>query len=45
MTFEIFAVIAMIVYALLALVIIKVLWLLFYREPVHTVSTYERDDL
>jgi hypothetical protein len=45
MTFEIFAVIAMIVYALLAWVIVKVLWLLLYREPVHSVSTYERDNL
>ena len=44
MVLEIPAIIAMIVYALVAWVIIKVIWLFFNQMPTKTVSTYERDE-
>jgi hypothetical protein len=42
---EISSIIAMLVYALLAWILVKLVWLLLYREPTHTVSTYERDEI
>ena len=45
MVLEIPSVIAMFVYLVLAWVIVRLLWLLFYRTPTRTVSTYERDRL
>ena len=44
MVLEIPAIIAMFVYALIAWVLIKLVWLLFYRTPSRSVTTYERDN-
>jgi YggT family protein len=43
MVLEIPSIIAMIIYALLGWLLIKVIWLVFSRTPTRTVSTYERD--
>ena len=40
---EITSVVAMIVYALIAWAIIRLVWLIFYQPSTRTVSTYERD--
>jgi hypothetical protein len=40
---EISSIIAMIVYAVFAWALVKFLWLVFYRTPTRSVSTYERD--
>jgi uncharacterized protein YggT (Ycf19 family) len=40
---EITAIVAMIVYALLAAVFIRLVWLVFYHPSAKTVTTYERD--
>lgn len=40
---EIPAIIAMIVYALIAWAMVKILWLLFYSRPTTSVTHYERD--
>jgi hypothetical protein len=45
MVLEIPSVIAMFVYLVLAWVTVRLIWLLFYRTPTRTVSTYERDRL
>ncbi len=44
MVLELTSIIAMIVYALIAWVIVRIVWLLFYRTPARSVSTYERRD-
>ncbi len=41
---EISSMIAMVVYALLAWAIIRLIWLLFYHPAARTVSRYERDE-
>jgi hypothetical protein len=43
MVLEISSLIAMVVYAVLAWVLIRLLWLLFYRVPSRSVSVYEHD--
>jgi hypothetical protein len=43
MVLELSSLIAMVVYAVLAWVFIRLLWLLFYREPTRSVSVYEHD--
>lgn len=40
---EIPAVIAMFVYALLAWIIVRLIWVIFYRSPTSQVTTYDRD--
>ncbi len=40
---EIPSIIAMLVYALLAWVLVKVLWVLLYHQPSRSVTTYQRD--
>ena len=40
---EITSLVAMIVYAMLAAVVIRLVWLAFYRPSAKTVKTYERD--
>lgn len=40
---EITSIVAMIVYALVAAVLIRLVWLLFYHPSAKTVTTYERD--
>jgi YggT family protein len=40
---EITSLVAMIVYALIAAVLIRLVWLLFYHPSAKTVTTYERD--
>ena len=42
---EITSLIAMLVYALVAWVTVRLIWLLFYRTPTRSVKTYERDQL
>ncbi len=43
MVLEVSSIIAIIVYALVAWALIRLVWLLFYRPAAHTVSRYERD--
>ena len=43
MILEITSIIAMIVYALVALAAIRLTWLVFYQPSSRSVSTYERD--
>ena len=43
MVLEITSIIAMIVYALIALAVIRLVWLVFYQPSARSVSTYERD--
>jgi uncharacterized protein YggT (Ycf19 family) len=43
MVLEIPALIAMIVYALIGWVLVKLIWLLFYRPSTRSVTTYNRD--
>ena len=43
MVLEITSIIAMIVYALLALAVIRLVWLVFYQPSTRSVTTYERD--
>jgi uncharacterized protein YggT (Ycf19 family) len=40
---EITSIVALIVYALVAAVLIRLVWLLFYHPSAKTVTTYERD--
>ncbi len=40
---EITSLVALIVYAMLAAVLIRLVWLMFYHPSARTVSTYERD--
>ncbi len=40
---EITSIVAMIVYAMLAAVVIRLVWLVFYHPSAKTVKTYERD--
>jgi hypothetical protein len=44
MVLEIPSIIAMLVYSLLAWVVMRVIWLLFYQPGTRSVSTYERED-
>jgi hypothetical protein len=41
--FEITSLIAMIVYALVGWAIVRLIWVLFYRAPTSSVTTYHRD--
>ena len=41
--FEISSLIAIVVYALIGWIIVKLMWVLLYREPTRRVSTYERE--
>jgi hypothetical protein len=43
MVLEISSIIAMVVYVLVAWLIIRLIWLLFYRPSTRSISTYERD--
>lgn len=43
MILEITSIVAMIVYGLIALAIIRLVWLVFYRPSARSVTTYERD--
>ena len=43
MTLEVTSIIAMIVYALLGWLIVRLIWVIFYRSPTSQVTTYDRD--
>jgi len=43
MILEITSIVAMIVYALIALAVIRLVWLIFYQPSARSVTTYERD--
>lgn len=43
MVLEISSIIAMVVYVLIAWLIIRLIWLLFYRPSTRSISTYERE--
>jgi hypothetical protein len=42
MTLEVTSIIAMIVYALLGWIIVRMIWVVFYRSPSSEVTTYDR---
>lgn len=42
---EITSVIAMFVYLLLGLIIVRLIWVIFYRVPTSRVSVYDRDEI
>ena len=42
MTLEVTSIIAMIVYALLGWLIVRMIWVVFYRSPTSEVTTYDR---
>jgi len=42
---EITSVIAMFAYLLLGLIVVRLIWLLFYRVPTSRVSVYDRDEI
>ena len=42
MTLEVTSIIGMIVYALLGWIIVRLIWVLFYRAPTSQVTTYDR---
>jgi len=42
MTLEVTSIIAMIVYALLGWLIVRMIWVVFYRAPTSEVTTYDR---
>jgi len=42
MTLEVTSIIAMIVYALLGWIIVRMIWVVFYRSPTTEVTTYDR---
>ena len=42
MTLEVTSIIAMIVYALLGWIIVRMIWVVFYRSPTSQVTTYDR---
>lgn len=42
MTLEVTSIIAMIVYALLGWIIVRMIWVVFYRSPTSEVTTYDR---
>jgi len=42
MTLEVTSIIAMIVYALLGWLIVRMIWVVFYRTPTSEVTTYDR---
>lgn len=42
MTLEVTSIIAMIVYALLGWIIVRLIWVIFYRAPTSQVTTYDR---
>jgi hypothetical protein len=43
MTLEVTSIIAMIVYALLGWLIVRMIWVTFYRSPTSQVTTYDRE--
>lgn len=43
MTLEVTSIIAMIVYALLGWLIVRMIWVIFYRSPTSQVTTYDRE--
>jgi len=42
MTLEVTSIVAMIVYALLGWIIVRMIWVVFYRSPTSEVTTYDR---
>ena len=42
MTLEVTSIIAMIVYALLGWIIVRLIWVIFYRAPTSQITTYDR---
>ena len=42
MTLEVTSIIGMIVYALLGWIVVRLIWVIFYREPTSQVTTYDR---
>ena len=42
MTLEVTSIIAMVVYALLGWIIVRMIWVVFYRSPTSEVTTYDR---
>ena len=45
MVLELSSIIALVVYAVAAWVVVRLIWLLFYKPPTKTVTTYEHDDI
>ena len=45
MVLELSSIIALVVYAVVAWVVVRLIWLLFYKPPTKTVTTYEHDDI
>lgn len=45
MVFELSSIIALVVYAVFAWVVVRLIWLLFYKQPTTSVTTYEHDDI
>jgi hypothetical protein len=43
-TLEVPAIIAMFVYALLGWIIVRLIWVIFYRSPTSQVTTYDRQE-
>ena len=43
--FELSSIVALVVYAVVAWVVVRLIWLLFYRTPTRSVTTYEHDDI
>jgi len=44
MTLEVTSIIAMLVYALLSWIIVRLIWVVFYRPPTSEVTTYDREE-
>ena len=42
MTLEVTSIIAMIVYAMLGWIIVRLIWVIFYRAPTSQITTYDR---
>ena len=44
LTLEVTSIIAMLVYFLLGWIIVRLIWVIFYRRPTRQVTTYDRDE-
>lgn len=44
LTLEVTSIIAMLVYALLGWIIVRMIWVIFYRSPTSQVTTYDREE-
>jgi hypothetical protein len=44
LTLEVTSIIAMLVYALLGWIIVRMIWVIFYRSPTSQVITYDREE-